>query len=118
MYLTILFVVLYFPDTLSPPSFTSRSRPPLVIEVPGGSVVFKCRATGNPAPNITWLHNGIPFHEKTRGNLPVNFRAFSIRLDDLESRDAGNYTCVVFNSRGEIRHTTALVISGDGELQI
>ena len=42
----------------------------------------------------------------------VSFRSYSIRLDDLEPRDQGNYTCVAFNKYGEIRQTTTLVLAG------
>ncbi|XP_065204985.1 fibroblast growth factor receptor 1-like isoform X2 [Planococcus citri] len=58
---------------------------------------FICpQAYGNPTPNITWYKNNIRLNEsKSRWTV------YSLKFD----QDQGNYTCVVCNGLGCIKHT-------------
>ena len=83
----------------------------------GNSVIFECTATGIPAPEITWLRNGVELNSISDnrvmlGNVsnPVGF----VRMDDgevlsqvtrsltltdtMDSDSAATYTCVASNA--------------------
>ena len=40
------------------------------------------------------------------------FRGFTLRMKDLTHDDSRNYTCVVYNTLNEIRHTFTLDVIG------
>ncbi|XP_065215783.1 fibroblast growth factor receptor homolog 1-like isoform X2 [Planococcus citri] len=88
----------------SAPSFRKKDDlHPTVAKPAGNSVELKCPATGNPTPNITWLKDGFPATRilgvmKPRGK-------WSIIMEDSNTNDEGNYTCVVCNMYGCINHT-------------
>lgn len=59
-------------------------------------------------PNITWIKNG----DLIERIGEIKSRAFTIRLQDLELTDAGNYTCIVCNAYGCINSTTVFTVQG------
>ena len=83
----------------------------------GNSVTFECTATGIPAPEITWLRNGVELNSISDNRVmldnasnPVGF----VRMDDgevlsqvtrsltltdtMDSDSAATYTCVASNA--------------------
>ncbi|XP_030580741.1 fibroblast growth factor receptor 1-A-like [Archocentrus centrarchus] len=69
--------------------------------VPDGKLVkFHCQATGNPVPSLRWYKNGdeIRDHEWT------------LIKESVAPSDKGNYTCVVQNEYGSLRHTYQLEV--------
>ena len=72
--------------TVDPPSFTLKPSDKIVKESEG--TMFLCNATGNPAPEITWIKDG-----KTV--------AHGDSLSILASRsDSGKYWCLAENGLG------------------
>ena len=69
-------------------------------------VSFKCVATGDPTPTITWRKDGEPFLEDFRHVVHENGGLLQI-TDPLMS-DVGSYECVAKNSAGEIVSKAAL----------
>ena len=46
------------------------SAPPKLLEARrGGEFVLECSARGRPAPEVTWLKNGIPLHDQVRASI-------------------------------------------------
>jgi len=43
---------------MKPPRFKKNGKPEVEIQEIGKTVLFHCRATGYPKPDIVWTHNG------------------------------------------------------------
>ncbi|XP_072767727.1 fibroblast growth factor receptor homolog 1 isoform X2 [Anoplolepis gracilipes] len=87
----------------SPPVFNKTDEMhPLMVKPAGSTIRLRCPSTGNPRPNITWLKN----NEEPRRDLGTAIRTkWTLRLEDLVTKDSGNYTCIVCNHLGCINHT-------------
>ncbi|XP_011874202.1 PREDICTED: fibroblast growth factor receptor homolog 1-like isoform X2 [Vollenhovia emeryi] len=87
----------------SPPSFNkSEDMHPLTVKPAGSTMRLKCPSVGNPTPNITWLKN----NEEPKRDLGTVIRSkWTLRLEDLVTKDNGNYTCIVCNYLGCINYT-------------
>lgn len=87
----------------SPPAFNKTDEMHALVVKPAGSTMrLRCPSTGNPRPNITWLKN----NEEPKRDLGTAIRTkWTLRLEDLVTKDSGNYTCVVCNHLGCINHT-------------
>ncbi|XP_068082136.1 roundabout homolog 2-like [Anabrus simplex] len=67
--------------------------------------VLPCRATGNPQPIITWYKDGTPVVAGPRVNIS---ESGLLRINDLEKRDSGLYTCVASSRSGKATWSAAL----------
>lgn len=103
------------------------------------TVKFRCQAVGHPVPSLRWYKNGKEFKKDQRiGGFKVGVRpwkrlrqniqtscskfyccAFQIRdhmwtliMESVVPSDKGNYTCVVENEYGSLRHTYFLDVVG------
>ncbi|KAM9111453.1 fibroblast growth factor receptor 3-like [Pangshura tecta] len=81
-----------------------------LLAVPAASTVrFHCPAAGNPAPSIYWLKNGKEFKGEHRiGGIKLRHQQWSLVMESVVPSDRGNYTCIVENKYGSIRHTYQL----------
>ncbi|XP_018402753.1 PREDICTED: fibroblast growth factor receptor homolog 1-like [Cyphomyrmex costatus] len=87
----------------SPPSFNKTDEMHTLVVKPAGSMMrLKCPSIGNPRPNITWLKNN---EEPKRDIGSVSKTKWTLRLEDLVTKDSGNYTCIVCNYLGCINYT-------------
>lgn len=95
----------------SSPSFNKTDEMhPSVVKPAGSTMRLKCPAWGNPKPNITWLKN----NEEPRRDLGTAIRTkWTLRLEDLVTKDSGNYTCIVCNYLGCINYTFKVDIIGE-----
>lgn len=95
----------------SPPVFNKTDEMHASVVKPAGSTMrLRCPSTGNPRPNITWLKN----NEEPRRDLGTAIRTkWTLRLEDLVTKDSGNYTCIVCNHLGCINHTFKVDIIGE-----
>lgn len=100
----------------SPPVFNKTDEMHASVVKPAGSTMrLRCPSTGNPRPNITWLKN----NEEPRRDLGTAIRTkWTLRLEDLVTKDSGNYTCIVCNHLGCINHTFKVDIIGEFEMPI
>ncbi|XP_023816193.1 fibroblast growth factor receptor 1-A [Oryzias latipes] len=75
------------------------------------TVRFRCPATGNPVPTLHWLKNGEEFSRDQRiGGFKIKDHTWSLIMESVVPSDEGNYTCVVENEHGSLRHTYQLDI--------
>jgi len=82
----------------------------LVVKPAGSMMRLKCPSVGNPRPNITWLKNN---EEPKRDIGSVSKTKWTLRLEDLVTKDSGNYTCIVCNYLGCINYTFKVDIIGE-----
>nr|XP_032638827.1 fibroblast growth factor receptor 3-like [Chelonoidis abingdonii] len=81
-----------------------------LLAVPAASTVrFHCCAAGNPTPSIYWLKNGKEFKAEHRiEGIKLRHQQWSLVMESVVPSDRGNYTCIVENKYGSIRHTYEL----------
>jgi hypothetical protein len=101
-----------FSDILAKPRLIQVSKfPQHVIQRPTKSnIKFKCVASGNPKPTITWFHNNeqLTDSESKKGR-------FSLVIHNLVVEDSGNYTCLASNPFGSIAHSYILQVIGKNQ---
>ncbi|KAJ8379625.1 hypothetical protein SKAU_G00004030 [Synaphobranchus kaupii] len=73
--------------------------PPLLKAVIGQTVTLPCVVQGEPAPEISWFHNGTPLKE-----------GGAIRIQGVTHSDRGTYKCVAKNSAGQDTMETNLEV--------
>ncbi|KAK7139977.1 hypothetical protein R3I94_012563 [Phoxinus phoxinus] len=81
-----------------------------LLAVPAANTVkFRCPAAGNPTPSIHWLKNGKELKgEQRMGGIKLRHQQWSLVMESAVPSDRGNYTCVVQNKYGTIKHTYQL----------
>ncbi|XP_050314293.1 fibroblast growth factor receptor homolog 1-like isoform X2 [Anthonomus grandis grandis] len=86
----------------APYFYKKQQMKSLVVKPAGNMAQLKCKAGGNPTPNITWYKDGkvpkSPYGEYKKSH-------WSLTLEDLVTEDKGNYTCIVCNEVGCIDFT-------------
>ncbi|XP_029921461.1 fibroblast growth factor receptor 1b [Myripristis murdjan] len=73
------------------------------------TVKFRCQATGNPTPSLRWYKNGKEFRKDQRiGGFKIRDHMWTLIMESVVPSDEGNYTCVVQNEYGSLKHTYLL----------
>ncbi|KAF7216659.1 fibroblast growth factor receptor 1b isoform X1 [Nothobranchius furzeri] len=73
------------------------------------TVKFRCQATGNPVPSLRWYKNGKEFKKDQRiGGFKIRDHMWTLIMESVVPSDKGNYTCVVENEYGSLKHTYLL----------
>ncbi|XP_056146801.1 fibroblast growth factor receptor 1-A-like [Lampris incognitus] len=73
------------------------------------TVKFRCQATGNPVPHLRWYKNGKEFKKDQRiGGFKIRDHMWTLIMESVVPSDKGNYTCVVQNEYGSLKHTYLL----------
>ncbi|CAN7943703.1 unnamed protein product, partial [Ixodes hexagonus] len=90
------------PSKLEAPSFV-KVIPRLVVQPAGSNLVLPCIVKANPPANITWLKNNQPPTRLLRKQFV--YKRYKLSMDKVMVSDAGNYTCIAFNSQGNISYT-------------
>ena len=61
-------------SSAGPPRWTQKKdNIHLVVKPAASTVVLKCPAEGMPEPSIEWLKNGMPFNQRTVGQVGVSW---------------------------------------------
>ncbi|XP_004469303.2 cell adhesion molecule-related/down-regulated by oncogenes [Dasypus novemcinctus] len=68
-------------------------------------VTLECVVSGVPASRVSWLKDG---HEAVPGSRWRRWHSH-LATDSIEPLDSGNYSCVVGNESGAIKHVTYVV---------
>ena len=90
-----------------PPRFTGTGRITNVAEIRGGQIILDCAAIGMPLPQIVWLKDGEPLSFTNRLRV---FENGTLRIDDVQSTDAGRYTCRAENNLGTVESKVAVTV--------
>lgn len=81
-----------------------------IVRPVGSTVRLKCRAKGNPEPQVSWYKDS----ELLRGEEDSKRRPnWILKLVRVQEADTGHYTCVVFNRLGSLNYTYTLEVIGE-----
>lgn len=76
----------------------------------GGSVTLQCRVGGDPIPDVLWRRTA------GNGNMPVNrvkvLDDRSLKINNVDLSDEGEYTCEADNSVGAVSASGYLTVYG------
>lgn len=121
--------------------YLTKVQPKLIVKPAGSNVMLPCLVKGNPPANMTWLKNGQPptrllgksvsvlsltltrnataprvhspfLHGMCHEHAQVTYKKYKLTMDDVMVSDAGNYTCIAFNSQGNISYTYMVEVKG------
>lgn len=81
-----------------------QPAPSLLKALIGQRVTLPCVVQGEPTPEISWFHNGLPVGVKNTTPL---------RIQQVSLDDQGTYRCVARNSAGEETLEIKLEILGE-----
>jgi hypothetical protein len=73
--------------------------------------------SGNPPPEVIWLHNGNEIQESEDFHFEQRGAQHSLCIQEVFPEDRGTYTCEAWNSAGEVRSQAVLTVQGEAEPQ-
>ena len=107
---------IFFADDV-PASHSSKKFPPVIREDPADASVLKqspatlkCKADGNPKPDILWFKDGRPFPGPERPEVLILEDGSSLFFLDVGNDDVGVYWCVARNSEGASKSQNATLV--------
>uniref|UniRef100_G3TAT4 Myosin light chain kinase, smooth muscle n=1 Tax=Loxodonta africana TaxID=9785 RepID=G3TAT4_LOXAF len=81
------------------------------LEVMDGSqVTMTVQVSGNPPPEVIWLHNGQEIQESEDFHFEQQGARHSLCIQEVFPEDTGTYTCEAWNSAGEVRTQAVLTV--------
>uniref|UniRef100_A0A8C7FHJ4 Myosin light chain kinase, smooth muscle n=1 Tax=Oncorhynchus kisutch TaxID=8019 RepID=A0A8C7FHJ4_ONCKI len=101
---------LYRVDTKKPsaPVFLRGLKDLKVMD--GSQVIMTVEVTGNPHPEIVWLHNGKEIQESEDFHFERKGNQCSLFIQEVFPEDTGKYTCEAWNKVGEVRTEVSLTV--------
>ncbi|XP_037065678.1 myosin light chain kinase, smooth muscle isoform X3 [Peromyscus leucopus] len=76
----------------------------------GSQVTMTVQVSGNPPPEVIWLHNGHEIQESEDFHFEQKGGRHSLCIQEVFPEDTGTYTCEAWNSAGEVRTQAMLTV--------
>ncbi|XP_054569886.1 myosin light chain kinase, smooth muscle isoform X1 [Eptesicus fuscus] len=76
----------------------------------GSQVTMTVQVSGNPPPEVIWLHNGNEIQESEDFHFEQRGTRHSLCIQEVFPEDTGTYTCEAWNSTGEVRTQAVLTV--------
>lgn len=100
------------------PSFTQKLKYRSVLV--GEPVVFQCKLSAYPVPQITWFHNNRQIPQSLRRIIQtescLDMHNSSLEVKEVQERDSGSYKVFAINSEGSDESTASLLVAhGEGQ---
>ncbi|XP_014015728.2 hemicentin-1 [Salmo salar] len=67
----------------------------------GDELTLECRATGTPAPHLSWLKNGATLEDSDPQKIDIAPDGSTLTLLRLRPEDSGTYTCLAVSPAGQ-----------------
>lgn len=78
------------------------------------TIKLKAKVTGNPVPEILWLHNNKPLKPSDRVKLSYDGENIELVIQKADSEvDSGNYKCIASNMVGKASHGAKVSVDVD-----
>lgn len=103
-------------DTYSAPQFKSVLKDQLSIKE-GTFAHFEARVEpiGDDSMKVAWYKDGKPIEASSRITTFFNFGYVALTIKQVTARDAGEYTCVVTNNKGQAQSSSKLTVQSRQE---
>ncbi|XP_071103572.1 myosin light chain kinase, smooth muscle-like isoform X2 [Haliotis cracherodii] len=72
--------------------------------------MYTCRVRGHPVPHVSWEKDGVAIKENSHFKISMQGDEHILEILNTNKTDAGNFTCRLNNSNGEVSNTAALVV--------
>ncbi|KAJ1070645.1 hypothetical protein K5549_003624 [Capra hircus] len=99
------------------PAAPSKPTAPLFLQglsdlhvMDGSQVTMTVRVSGNPPPEVIWLHDGTEIQESEDFHFEQRGTQHSLCIQEVFPEDTGTYTCEAWNSAGEVRTQAVLTV--------
>ncbi|XP_040106334.1 myosin light chain kinase, smooth muscle isoform X4 [Oryx dammah] len=99
------------------PAAPSEPAAPLFLQglsdlhvMDGSQVTMTVRVSGNPPPEVIWLHDGTEIQESEDFHFEQRGTQHSLCIQEVFPEDTGTYTCEAWNSAGEVRTQAVLTV--------
>nr|XP_015214260.1 PREDICTED: myosin light chain kinase, smooth muscle isoform X1 [Lepisosteus oculatus]XP_015214261.1 PREDICTED: myosin light chain kinase, smooth muscle isoform X1 [Lepisosteus oculatus] len=92
----------------SPPKFVTK--PSRLILKAGQSGKFSAKITGRPQPQVMWFKDDIELQESDHFNIFEKSGIHFFEIRNLQTEDAGLYTCSVVNTAGKATASAELIV--------
>ncbi|XP_022255917.1 muscle M-line assembly protein unc-89-like, partial [Limulus polyphemus] len=96
---------------------TFEKKPSIRQEDDGRKLFFECRILADPAPSVSWYHDGVLVKAQGRFKVRVvkdkNSYNSALEIDDVSVEDAGKYKVTAKNDLGESNATINLNFDSD-----
>ncbi|XP_059018852.1 myosin light chain kinase, smooth muscle isoform X1 [Mustela lutreola] len=76
----------------------------------GSHVTMTVQVSGNPPPEVIWLHDGNEIQESEDFHFEQRGTQHSLCIQEVFPEDTGTYTCEAWNSVGEVRTQAVLMV--------
>ncbi|XP_010616381.1 myosin light chain kinase, smooth muscle isoform X1 [Fukomys damarensis] len=76
----------------------------------GSQVTMTVQVSGNPPPEVIWLHNGSEIQESEDFHFEQRGTQHSLCIQEVFPEDMGTYTCEAWNSAGAVRTQALLTV--------
>nr|XP_045002835.1 myosin light chain kinase, smooth muscle isoform X1 [Jaculus jaculus] len=76
----------------------------------GSQVTMTVQVSGNPPPQVIWLHNGDEIQESEDFHFEQRGAWHSLCIQEVFPEDTGTYTCEAWNGSGEVRSQAVLTV--------
>uniref|UniRef100_A0A8C2YR50 Myosin light chain kinase, smooth muscle n=1 Tax=Chinchilla lanigera TaxID=34839 RepID=A0A8C2YR50_CHILA len=76
----------------------------------GSQVTMTVQVSGNPPPEVIWLHNGNEIQESEDFHFERRGTRHSLCIQEVFPEDTGTYTCEAWNSAGTVRTQAMLTV--------
>ncbi|KAI2660350.1 Myosin light chain kinase, smooth muscle [Labeo rohita] len=76
----------------------------------GSQVTMTVEVTGNPTPEVVWLHNGKEIQESEDFHFERKGCQYTLFIQEVFPEDTGTYTCEVWNEAGVARTEASLTV--------
>lgn len=101
----------YVPDT-EPPFFIERFEEQAVPQ--NGEIILPAKVSGNPTPDITWLHNNVPLKSSDRIEQFFDGKNVKLRIKNADAdKDSGDYKCIASSPLGKVSHGARVIVEVD-----
>ncbi|KAL4636237.1 myosin light chain kinase, smooth muscle-like isoform X2 [Arapaima gigas] len=91
-----------------PPTFLKSLNDLKVMD--GSQVTMTVEVTGNPLPEVMWLHNGQEIQESEDFHFERQGTRYHLLIQEVFPEDTGRYICHIWNEAGEARCEATLTV--------
>uniref|UniRef100_A0A8C4YIZ7 Ig-like domain-containing protein n=1 Tax=Gopherus evgoodei TaxID=1825980 RepID=A0A8C4YIZ7_9SAUR len=93
-----------------PPFFTRKLKE--TCGVLGSSALLECRVSGSPPISVAWFQDGNEIVSGDKYEVSFSDNMCGLKLNALDSSDAGPYTCAAANAAGSDECSAFLIVQG------